>query len=33
MRIADGYGARWDVNYDFRGLLEFQDESLNERKR
>jgi len=32
MRIAEGYGARWDVNYDFRGLLEPQDESLNAKK-
>lgn len=33
VRILEGQGARWDVNYDFKGLLEPQDESLNARKK
>jgi hypothetical protein len=33
IRIEEGYGARWDINQDFRGLLEPQDESLNARKK
>lgn len=32
VRIEEGYGARWDVNYTFRGLLEPQDDSLNRKK-
>lgn len=32
VRVSEGYGARWDINYDFRGLLEPQNESLNARK-
>lgn len=32
IRVIEGYGARWDVNFDFRGLLEPQNETLNARK-
>lgn len=32
IRTQECYGARWSVDYDFRGLLEPQNEALNARK-
>ena len=32
VRTADGYGARWDVPTDFRGLVEPQNVDLNAKK-
>ena len=32
VRNSLGYGARWDCNYDFKGLMEPQQEGLNNKK-
>lgn len=32
VRTSLGYGARWDCNYDFKGLMEPQQEGLNNKK-
>ena len=33
VRQGVGYGARWDVNYDFKGLTEPQKEDQNAKKK
>jgi hypothetical protein len=32
VRTVDGYGARWDIPADFRGLVEPQNADLNAKK-
>jgi hypothetical protein len=32
VRTVDGYGARWDIPADFRGLVEPQSTDLNAKK-
>lgn len=32
VRTADGYGARWDIPAEFRGLVEPQNNDLNAKK-
>ena len=32
VRQSEGFGARWDVNYPFKGLIEPQIEGANAKK-